>query len=152
MWQNLVFDFSGYEVKHLLNVDIFLGTDFEKLQAELFCHLLSFLEGHFSLCTVTFVAHNDFYYIVAGVNFDLSKPIIEGLKGGKVSDWIGEDDSHWAPIISLGDGFEFFLTGSVPDLESYAFAVDVDGFDLEVDALMRDGVPMVDRCEVMKLF
>lgn len=82
----------------------------------------------------------------------MSQPILQGLEGSKVGHRIGQDYPHRASVVGLGDGLEFLLPGSVPDLKSYAFAVYVDGLYLEVDAWVGEGVPIVERWEVMKLF
>lgn len=75
------------------------------------------------------------------MGFDLSHPVLQCFKGGSVIDCVDHDDSHCSLIVGLSYGFEAFLSCSVPDLQSYLFAIYFDGFYFEVNS---DGRQM--RC------
>ena len=69
------------------------------------------------------------------VGFDLIHPkfadIIKAEGIGEVKD---EEDALAAPIVGTGNGPEAFLPSGVPDLELDIFAINLYGFESEVDA------------------
>ena len=86
------------------------------------------------------------------MGLDLFQPVFHGVEGGAVIDCVGHDDAHRSLVVRLGYGLEALLACCVPDLHADLLAVDLDCLDLEVNALVRGGVPMVVRWELMKLF
>ena len=86
------------------------------------------------------------------MNFDLLDPVLNVFKGLPFVDCIGEYDTHGSPIVSLSDSFKLFLASSIPNLEPNFVLADDNGLDFEVNAWVRDRVPMVVRWEVIKLF
>lgn len=71
------------------------------------------------------------------MHFNLFCPILESTKGPPIINGIGENYAHCTLVVRLGDSFEPLLSGSIPDLHSYFFSVEGDGFDLKVDAWIR---------------
>lgn len=65
---------------------------------------------------------------------DLLDPVLEVVKGLAVGDAVDQNDSCCSLVVGFGDCFESFLTGRVPDLHFDFDAIDIDGFDFEVDA------------------
>ena len=55
------------------------------------------------------------------------------MESFSVIDWVYEYDSSSSFVISFGDSFESLLAGSIPDLHFDFDAVDIDGFDFEID-------------------
>jgi hypothetical protein len=68
------------------------------------------------------------------MHLDLLDPVLDILEALALVDGIGEHDAHGSPVVSLRDGLEFLLAGSVPDLKADLILADGDGLDLEVDA------------------
>ena len=66
--------------------------------------------------------------------FDLAHPVLQGIKRTPVINGIDHDYSHRAFIVGLSDGFKSFLASSVPDLQPDFFAINLDCFDLEINA------------------
>lgn len=61
-------------------------------------------------------------------------PVFEIVKRLAISDTIDEDDSSSPFVICLSDGLESFLPCCIPDLHFDFDAIDIDGFDFEVDS------------------
>ena len=76
---------------------------------------------------------------------DLFDPVFDLLKGLTIVNSVCHDDSHCTSVIGLRDGFEAFLSGSIPDLEADFLAVEVNGFDFEVDSWVSYWLPIVVR-------
>ena len=55
------------------------------------------------------------------------------MESFSVIDWVYEYDSSSSFVISFGDSFESLLACSIPDLHFDFDAVDIDGFDFEID-------------------
>lgn len=60
------------------------------------------------------------------------------VKASLIRDIVNQQNSHGATIICRRDSAEAFLARRVPNLQLNAFAVELDGADLEVDADGRD--------------
>ena len=60
-------------------------------------------------------------------------PVLKTLESFSVIDWVYEYDSSSSFVISFGDSFESLLACSIPDLHFDFDAVDIDGFDFEID-------------------
>lgn len=86
------------------------------------------------------------------MHFDLFDPVFNVVEGVPIVDGIGKDDAHGSSVVGLCDSFEPFLSCGIPDLKFDLMAVHVDKFCFEIDACMLCGIPMVERCEVWKLF
>ena len=86
------------------------------------------------------------------MHFDLFDPVFDIVEGGSIIDCVGEDDAHGSFVVGLSDGLEPFLPGSIPYLEPNFFLIYFDCFDFEIDAWVMLSVPIVERCEVRKLF
>jgi spermidine synthase len=68
------------------------------------------------------------------MHLNLLQPVFERLKGATIIHRVRHDNPHRALVVGLGDGLEALLAGRVPDLHADLLAVDLDGFDFEVDA------------------
>ena len=130
----MVFDCFSEVAKSVGNVEVLLGADLEVLNPEFLGHLLPLFKCYLPLLHVTLVPHQYFNHVLVGVHLDLPQPVLERLEGGEVVNRVGHDDAHGALVVGLGDGLEPFLACGVPDLKSYFFVLDFDGFDFEVDA------------------
>ena len=65
---------------------------------------------------IGFVAYKNFDHIVDCMHFDLFYPILDVVETGAIVDSVGKDDAHGSSIVGLGDGFEAFLPGGIPNL------------------------------------
>ena len=61
-------------------------------------------------------------------------PVLEVVKGFPIGDAVDEDHSGCTFVVGFCDGFEPLLAGGVPYLHFDFDAVDIDGFDFEVDS------------------
>ena len=61
-------------------------------------------------------------------------PVFKVVKGFAIGDAIDEDYTSSSFVICFGDGFKSFLSGCIPDLHFNFDAIDIDGFDFEVDS------------------
>lgn len=72
--------------------------------------------------------------ILVGMLVNLLEPVLNVVEGLLVSAVVDQDDAHRSFVVSLSDGAEPFLTGSIPHLQLHALVVDIDLLDLEVNA------------------
>jgi hypothetical protein len=82
------------------------------------------------------------------MHFDLFGPVLDVVKGSAVVNGVGEDDAHGPSIVCLSYCLEALLSRSVPNLKLHSVARHVQHFSLEINAWMRDFIPMVERWEV----
>lgn len=64
--------------------------------------------------------------------FYLPHPVLESIEGGPIIHSVHHNDTHCSFIICLGYGFESLLAGSIPDLQSYFFAINFNRFYFEI--------------------
>lgn len=118
-----------------IDVCLVLGRSFHKFESVLARQFsASFAINDPSFNVVTLVSNQDFVYAVVGELFNVPDPVADVIEGAFIGDIVDQHDSHGAAVVSGGDGAEAFLAGRVPDLEFYAFAVEVDGANFEVDS------------------
>ena len=67
------------------------------------------------------------------MSFDLLHPSSYIIKRGSLIYRVGEYDAHSSPIVSLGDSFKTFLSGSIPDLQLNFRALHHDHFRFEIN-------------------
>lgn len=87
----------------------------------------------FGFFTVHFITNDNFAHTLWLRFVDLFDPVFKVIEGLAISDRIDQDDSCCALVIGLGNGFEAFLSSSVPYLHFNFDAIDVNSFDFEVD-------------------
>lgn len=83
---------------------------------------------------IVLVTNQELDDILVGILISLLQPVIDILEGLHVSDVVHDDDSVSTLIVRRSDGFESFLTSSVPDLELHSLALDIEGSNFEVDS------------------
>lgn len=98
------------------------------------CKFLAFLFADCAIRQISLVGTEHFDYIGTGVSFDLLQPVLNIVVGTLFCAVVSKNDSHSSLVVSLSDRAESFLTGSIPDLELYSLAFDLDSLDLEVNA------------------
>lgn len=123
--------------KCLLDIFAFLGANFKELNPKAFGQLFSLIESYFSVWKIALITHKHFNYVLWSMSFDLFHPILQSVERLKIIGWIDHDDPHRTFIIRLSDGFEPLLSGSVPDLHSDLFAVNLNGLNLEINSLNK---------------
>lgn len=98
-----------------------------------------FIPGdHPLLGEIGLVADEDQHYILVAVGLDILDPSTDTAKGlfaGEVEDYEG---CGWWAVVGTGDGAEFLLAGSVPDLQFYCLVAnwDVLGTVLDTDCVL----------------
>ena len=150
--QNLILDFLPNRVKHLTDVRVLLGAHFEILDSELSRQLFSLIHADLPILAVNLVGNKYFNDILCSVSLDLLEPVFHGIEGSSVIDSKYHDNTHSTLVIGLRDGLEPLLASSIPNLQTYLLPIDLDSFDFEIYACVRSGIPMVVRCEFIKLF
>lgn len=60
---------------------------------------------------------------------DLIHPVFDGAEAFAVGDVVGHDDSVCALVVAACDGFESFLTSSVPNLQLDGLSIDLNRSD-----------------------
>lgn len=70
----------------------------------------------FLICQICFISDKDFFNVRACMNLDLSHPVPHIIKAIFWGAIVGENDAHSSLVVSLCDGSETLLAGSVPDL------------------------------------
>jgi hypothetical protein len=68
------------------------------------------------------------------VGFYLPHPILECIERRSIIYRINHYDPHCPFIVSLGYGLKPLLACSIPYLQSYFFAINLNGFYLEIDS------------------
>ena len=68
------------------------------------------------------------------MQLDLFDPILNIIKTISLIDRISQNDAHSSSIVSLSDSFEFFLSGSIPNLKSDFLLPNAERFSLEINS------------------
>ena len=123
-------------IEYLADVVVILGRALHKVHPVLLGQTLALLETHLALglLAVNLVPNDDLAHRFRLRFIDLFDPVLEVVKGLAVGDTVDEDDTRCTFVVGFGDGFEPFLAGRIPYLHFDFDAVDIDGFDFEVDA------------------
>ena len=119
--------------KSLLDVFSLLRADLEKLNPKTLRELLALIERYFPLRHIAFVSYQYFYNILRCVGFYLSHPVFKSIKWLHIINSVGHDNAHSSFVIGLGNGFESLLSSRIPYLHSNFLAIDLYGFDFEID-------------------
>jgi len=68
------------------------------------------------------------------VLLNVSDPVPDVVEGLLIGDIVHEQDSHGTSVVGSSNGSEALLSSSIPNLQFYALALQVNGSDLEVNA------------------
>lgn len=148
-----IFHLSTDVLEHVLNVDVVLRTDLKELQALLLGEFLALFKRDFPflLTKIAFRPYQNDQYFLWRVFFDLFQPRLKRTKRGFVIDGISKNDSLSAFIISLRNGPEPFLSGSIPNLQFDLLAIDENDLTFEIDTWINKHPPMVVICDITKV-
>ena len=92
---------------------------------------------YLTVSAVRLVAYQDLDDVFTGMRLDLFEPVLQRLECLAIINGVGHNDAHSAFVVGLSDGFEAFLSGSVPNLHTNLLAVDFDCLDLEINAFLN---------------
>ena len=129
-----LFNLLSHKHKNLLDILSSLGTSLKEINSNFLCQSCSLLKANFSITDIRFISDQYFEDTIRCVQLDLFDPIFNIFKRLSLIDCVCEYDSHGASVVGLGNGFEFLLTGCIPNLQSYFLFSYHDGFGFEVDA------------------
>lgn len=136
----LILDQLAYFKEYRVDVDIVLGTGFYEFYTVFFRQFLSLLKSNLSIfvTAVALVTHNDFTDALRLGVTNFLEPVLNVLKGFSVSNRVHKCNTGSTFIISLSNGLEPFLPGSVPDLHLNLNIIDINSLDLKIDSNGRD--------------
>ena len=121
------------DFKALFYLYTFLCTNFDKWNPVFLSKLFSLFGGYFPVIgQIAFSGHEELGDTLRGIGFDLCHPTPNIIEGVFLVYGIGHDDARGSLVIGLGDVFEAFLPGGIPDLHSDFGIIDHHLLDLEV--------------------
>jgi len=127
---------ASHGVKRLLDSNIQLGARLKKLNVVFlgqldtlfFCHTTIFNIG------IALVAQQHAYNVRRSMFTDLLHPSSNTVKGLFTVNVVHQENAHGTSIVRSGNGAKPLLTGRVPYLHLDSLSVNVQRFDLEIDA------------------
>ena len=123
------------QLETLLHINSWLCAYFHERHAIFFCKCFSLFCAHLPFIIEVSLGGKKYLADITGrVVVNLRYPSVDILKWVAVDDGICEYDSCCSLIVGLGNIFEAFLSGCVPDLESVSAVADSHSFYLEVYA------------------
>lgn len=131
----LILDWLRNWDESILNIVSSFGTSFEECHAELLRECSPLLGAdHLLVEHVGLISNQHFLHVLTGVQLYLTHPVayvIEAVLHGAV---VGKNYTHRALVVGLGDRSKALLPCGVPNLQFYVLAIDLNGFDLEINS------------------
>lgn len=113
--------FLRHQHENLLYVASRLSTGFEKTNPHLTRQRFPLCMRHLPLIQIRLVSNQYLQNIVRSVEFDLSAPTLNVLKGRAFIDGVCEEYAHGAAVVSLSEGFWIFLGQRCPKFAAWAY-------------------------------